>query len=197
MPILEQLAPQHDEWMAMARNITKNNDAAEELLQEFYINIAAKDQKNKIMLWPDNYRSYIKTSLKNLHSDRNKAKYKEQCNVIPFSDITATSYIMENELTGAEEWFNNHPDSTEEYDEKMAFESLYSKVEDFLNQKYKGVTLNYKVGLLKLNTLEKMSMREISEATGISKRTVQLSIESVRKIIREKYEKDFQDYKNR
>lgn len=189
----------------MAKKITKDYDEAEELVQDFYLMIANKDAKNKIVLWNDNYHSYIQTALRNLHSDKKQQKYREQqvLGVIPFSDVLrspSTSFIdiYQNNETDEEMVFelNDMEDpSTEDMISKREFEEFYEKIEDFLENKYKGVTRNFKVGLLKLNTLEGMSMRDISEATGITKRVVQKSIEGVRKIIREQYEKDYLEYK--
>jgi len=172
MRVIDKLAMRNDEWLNIALQQTKNdNDKASEILQHFYLLIAEKENRGEeIMI--RNEESYVKTSLKNL---AHKAAKKNQL------DFT------EKEIIDME-------DDTQQ-EEKILFEEFYSHIEDYLSQGYKMDTEMFRIGVLRLYYYEGMTMKEISDYTGITHRVIQLSIESVRALMKDKFQLKYNNYK--
>jgi RNA polymerase sigma factor (sigma-70 family) len=189
MRLIEKLAQRDAEWRDMALYITKDKERADDLVQEFYIKMDKKDGKVKL---EERYDDYIFIILKNLNYDLNikdKNNSRGERKQIHLDDEYIPEYItekVEDENVGA---------TTRLYN-KECFEEMYENIEGYLEQGYKdNNTMQYKVGLLKLNALEGMSMQKIADSTGITKRSIQLSIEGVRKQIREEFQEKYNKYK--
>lgn len=178
MDILERLAKDNDEWLRMAIHITGNEDDASELVQDFYLQMFDLSQKKEVEIEDDGYFNYIFICLRNLSRQKHK-KNKQDDN---FNWL---------ELESTEDQSNDNIQAKEE------FEEMYQHIDNYLKYEYKQDTKNFKVGLLKLNQLEGMSYRKIAEHTGITLRVVQTSIVDVRNKIKTKYQKQYDEYKNK
>jgi DNA-directed RNA polymerase specialized sigma24 family protein len=183
MNLLEELAKDDKEWRKMGYFITMNMIQCDELVQEFYLKMHYKQPKDLInAIKNKTHYDYIFIILKNLFYDlyKEKNKLQKNSNIIEFNELL---------------YLDIQDDSIIE--DKKSFEIIFKHCEDFMKHGYKeNKTMQYKIGLLKLNTLDGMSMRKISEATGITLRVVQLSIESVRKEMKLKLQGEYNIYKD-
>lgn len=182
-PLLTLISTDYKEWLKKAVYIAKDNEKGKELLQNFYLHIADRQDKINLKGPVEEYPNYLFKALKNYSSMENKKHYNKYKNEV--------EYVDEIDLT----------DEDTQIDEKILFDDFYQHIEDFISHDYRSTsednitTKQYKVGLLKLNVLEGLSMTKISQKSGIKRRKVQISIEGIRKIIREKYSEEYEEYK--
>jgi DNA-directed RNA polymerase specialized sigma24 family protein len=169
---LEQLAPHFENIQEIAYIITKNKDDADELTQSFLLYVGEHQNTTTVKLkgsdWND-MKEYIYVSMRNMHGKMKKEDSKLLTDKAPtvFEDIY-------------DPWQDG--DTDEITNKKQLF------VNAFITQGYKqNKIIQYKVGLLKLH-MQGMSMQQIANQIGLTKRHVQTSIEHVRKIIRIEYE---------
>jgi RNA polymerase sigma factor (sigma-70 family) len=178
MGLLEKLSQRDGEWRKMAIYLTKDKEIADDLVQEFYLRMHKKDGKIKL---EEKYDDYIFIILKNLNYDLNIRNKKYD---IKLDDEYIPDFVY------------NEIEENQEIQLKEYFEDFYKLIEEFLDEGYKeSKTKQYKIGLLKLNSLKGMSMQKIADATGITKRSIQLAIESVRKQIKDKFQDEYKNYK--
>lgn len=197
MTVLETLAKDHDVWLRHAKVITSNIDKAEELLQDFYLHIGEKELDGKIELKGDfnKYKNFIFVSMKNYYIDQHRKDKKNEA-----ITVSLTDELEQNVLDVIDT----------DIKQREAFYEFYQHIERYMNSDYKDKTIkdyetkNYKIGLLKLNYFHGMSHETISRASsseglndGISARKVQISIESIRKIIKNKYWNEYQQYRKK
>jgi DNA-directed RNA polymerase specialized sigma24 family protein len=190
MRLIELLAKKDTEWRAMAEYITKDKELGDDLVQEFYLKMDKKDGKIKLN---HNYDDYIFIILKNLNYDLNiRTKNtingeRKQINLDDEYICDSINYKIEKD----------NIEANSELYKKECFDEFYKNIEYFIKEGYSKLnkTKQYKVGLLELNALQGLSMAKISEKTGITKRSIQLSIESVRRQIKKEYQNEYDNYK--
>lgn len=190
MRLIELLAKNDKEWRAMAEYITKDKELGDDLVQEFYLKMDKKDGKIKLN---DNYDDYIFIILKNLNYDlniRTKNTAGGQRKQINLDD----EYVSDTINQKIEK---DNIEANSELYKKECFDEFYKNIEYFIKEGYSKLnkTKQYKVGLLELNAIQGLSMAKISEKTGITKRSIQISIESVRRQIKKEYQNEYDNYK--
>lgn len=182
MNILELLAKDNQEWLRMAFHITKDQEKADELLQEFYIRIYETNEKKELNLDSeyDSYKHYIFICLRNL----SRSIWKKNK-----SDDNYNWKILSDSIDECQE----------ELEQKEAFENFYQNIENYMKFEYKEDKKNkhFQVGLMKLNLLDGMSQREIAANTGITLRVVHKEIKKIKTKIQEKYQDEYNNYKNK
>jgi len=174
--MLDILAKNHDIWVKMALTFGCDLDEAQELVQEMYLRMHkyVKDPA-KIMYNDDEVnRFFIYVTLKNMFKSYKvaKAKYK-------FFDI----WEEEGSENFKEEVFDHNMDA--------AFERLVHKIENEMDNWHR-----YDKILSEKYLKTDYSLRQIADGTGISLTSIFNSMRYNKKILKEKFSEDWEDFKN-
>lgn len=173
--MLELLAKKHKLWVKMVLGMGASKDIAEDIVQSMYLRIDkyVKDDK-KIMYSNDEInRFFIYVTLKNMFLSYKKSKYF-------FYEIREDEY-QTDELLYSD--FN--------YDMEKSFVNLVSKIEEEISSWH-----NYDRILSEKYFKSDYSLRDISVGTGISLTSIFNTIRTNKKILREKFSEDWEDFKN-
>ena len=150
---------------------------AEDIVQSMYLRIhrLVKDQ-NKIMYNDDEVnRFFIYVTLKNMYVDYCKAKSKYQF----FEYVETDAEVEEDGLTESE------------FEQQEAFHNLVDSIS--------GEIMNwerYDIILSNLYFKTNMSLRDISNGSGISLTSIYNSIRNYKHILNSKFVEDYEDYAN-
>lgn len=174
--MLDILAKNHKIWVRMALSFGCDMDEAQDLVQEFYLRMHKyiKDPA-KIMYNDDEVnRFFVYVTLKNMYKSYRvaQAKYK-------FFDIWEEEGVEDFK----EEVFDHNMDA--------AFERLINKIESEMDGWHR-----YDKILSEKYLKTDYSLREIADGTGISLTSIFNSMRANKKILKEKFSEDYQDFKN-
>ena len=175
--MLEQLAKNHDMWVRMARGFGADCDLAQDLVQSMYLRMHkyVKDEK-RIMYNDDEVnRFFVYVTLKNMHRT-----YVNASNKYTFFEIREDDAI-DSELR---EFC---------FDEAMetAFERLVMKIGDEMKNWHR-----YDRILSEKYLKSDYSLRDIANGSGISLTSIFNSMKENKRILKEKFSEDWEDFKN-
>lgn len=173
--MLELLAKDHKMWLKMLIDMGCSVYVAEDIVQSMYLRLHKyiKDPK-KIMYKDDEVnRFFVYVTLKNMYISHKKSKFL-------FFEIREDEYQTDDLLNI-------------EYNAEMddAFFRFISKIEDEMKTWHR-----YDRILSEQYFKTEYSLRDISKGTGISLTSIFNSIRSNKKIIKQKFSEDWQDFKN-
>ena len=173
--MLEVLAKKHDLWVKMVLGMGASIDVAEDIVQSMYLRIDkyVKDKK-KIMYKDDDVnRFFVYVTLKNMFLSYKKSKYL-------FYEIREDEY-QTNELL--------YSDLNQDMEE--AFVRFMKKIDEEMSTWH-----NYDKILSEKYLKSDYSLRDISEGAGISLTSIFNSMRNNKKILKEKFSEDWEDFKN-
>lgn len=179
--MLELLAKNHLLWVKMVCNMGCPKHLCEDIVQEMYlkINRLVKD-KRKIMYGNDDVnRFYVYVTLRNLYSDYKKAKNKYTFFNYLETDDADTIHTAEYLYTDSDA------------DKEEAFYKITSKIAKEINSWHV-----YDAKLCDTYYKSSMSLRQISKGSNISLTSLFNSIINYKKILRNKFIEDVEDYLN-
>ena len=175
--MLELLAKNNDLWIKMVRGFGADEELAKDLVQSFYLRMHKyiKDE-NKIMYNDEEVnRFFCYVTLKNMYKT-----YKTASGKFVWYEIREDDAIDE-ELRDFV------------FDEVMetAFERLVQKISDEMNSWHK-----YDKILSEKYLKSDYSLRDIANGSGISLTSIFNSMRENKKILKEKFQEDWEDFKN-
>jgi len=173
--MLKLLAQKHELWIKMVLGMGASKDIAEDIVQSMYLRIYkyVKDHK-KIMYSNDEVnRFFIYVTLKNMFVSYKKSKYF-------FYEIREDEYQTDDLL---------YLGSNHEMEE--SFVKLMCKIEEEINSWH-----NYDKILSEKYLKSDYSLRDISVGTGISLTSIFNTMRTNKRILREKFGEDWEDFKN-
>lgn len=173
--MLELLAKKHKLWVKMVLGMGASIDVAEDIVQSMYLRIDryVKDKK-KIMYKDDDVnRFFIYVTLKNMFLSYKKSKYL-------FYEIREDEY-QTNELI--------YSDSNQDMEE--AFVRFINKIDKEMSTWH-----NYDKILSEKYLKSDYSLRDIAVGAGISLTSIFNSMRNNKKILKEKFSEDWEDFKN-
>lgn len=173
--MLELLAEKHELWIKMVLGMGASKDVAEDIVQSMYLRIDkyVKDDK-KIMYSDDEVnRFFIYVTLKNMFLSYKKSKYL-------FYEIREDEYQTDNLL---------YSDVDEDMEE--AFTKLIDNIEKEIKTWHR-----YDRILSHQYFKTEYSLRDLSKGTGISLSSIFNTMRNNKKILREKFAEDWEDFKN-
>lgn len=175
--MLELLAKNNDLWIKMVRGFGADEELAKDLVQSFYLRMHKyiKDE-NKIMYNDEEVnRFFCYVTLKNMYKT-----YKTASSKFVWYEIREDDAIDE-ELRDFV------------FDEVMetAFERLIQKISDEMNSWHK-----YDKILSEKYLKSDYSLRDIANGSGISLTSIFNSMRENKKILKEKFQEDWEDFKN-
>jgi len=170
--MLELLAQRHDEWVAMARAVGCPEPYAEDVVQEVYIKLHKYSENiyDKLIL-PDNDVNtfYMFVSIRNM-----------------------VRTMMKNEgvyVNYDEFYYETSEEANIEMEE--AFNRFINKIRNEAD-----TWGRYHAKLFNVYYLTDFSMRDIAEGTGIGLTHIYNNLKAYKKIIRENFSEDYEDFKN-
>jgi len=174
--MLEILSKNHKMWVNMVISFGCDRDTANDIVQSFYLRMHKYVQDvNKIMYNDDEVnRFFVYVTLKNMWKT-----YKSSISKYKFFDIWEEEGVEEFK----DEVFDNEMDS--------AFERLVLKIDEEM-----GSWHRYDRILSEKYLKTDYSLREIADGTGISLTSIFNSMKTNKNILREKFQEDWQDFKN-
>lgn len=173
--MLELLAKKHELWVKMVLGMGTSKDVAEDIVQSMYLRIDkyVKDDK-KIMYSDDEVnRFFIYVTLKNMFISYKKSKYL-------FYEIREDEHQVDN-LTSS--------DCNE--DMENAFIRLIDKIDKEMKTWHR-----YDRVLSDQYFRTEYSLRDISKGTGISLSSIFNTMRNNKKILKQKFSEDWEDFKN-
>ena len=205
--VIDVLAERHGEWTKMAESFNgiSSNDA-NEIVQGMYLKMHdyVKDI-DKIMYSDTEVNTfYVWTTMRNLfhsgyHVNGNKGKFNaSKTTLLPFmfGDIE-----IDEDSEGIKDWLQElevkESKTMEEHDDdvdsKWMFESLFGNFVEDVEAVVSGWYW-YDAKLFKLYYSSGMSMRQIAKETGISLKSVFLSLKAAKLRLREVFQDDWDKY---
>jgi len=173
--MLELLAKKHKLWVKMVLGMGASIDVAEDIVQSMYLRIDkyVKDKK-KIMYKDDDVnRFFVYVTLKNMFSSYKKSKYL-------FYEIRENEYQTDELL---------YTETNEEME--FAFIKFMAKIQEEMKTWHK-----YDRILSEKYLKSDYSLRDIATGTGISLTSIFHSMRQNKKILRETFKEDWEDFKN-
>lgn len=177
--MLELLAKNHKMWVRMVVSFGCDAYTAEDIVQSFYLRMHkyVKDV-SKIMYTDDEVnRFFVYVTLKNMWKT-----YRSSLTKYQFFDIWEEEGA-EGIYEFREEVFDHEMDS--------AFERLVAKIDGEMDSWHR-----YDKLLSEKYLKTDYSLREIAEGTGISLTSIFNSMKTNKKMLRDKFSEDWQDFKN-
>lgn len=174
--MLEKLAEKHNIWIKMVRSLGCDKHTSEDIVQSMYLRIHqyVKDEK-KIMYNDDEINTFfIYVTLKNMYKT-----YKTSNSKFQFFDIREDESVEELR----DEFFDLAMD--------QAFDRLIFKIKAEMETWHK-----YDKLLSEKYFKTNYSLRDISDGTGISLTSIFNSIKNNKKLLKEKFGEDWEDFKN-
>lgn len=173
--MLEVLAKKHDLWVKMVLGMGASKDVAEDIVQSMYLRIDkyVKDEKKILYKDDDVNRFFVYVTLKNMFLSYKKSKYL-------FYEIREDEYQTDKLL---------YSDFNQDMEE--AFIRFIRKIDTEMSTWH-----NYDKILSEKYLKSDYSLRDISKGTGISLSSIFNSMRNNKKILREKFSEDWEDFKN-
>ena len=175
--MLEKLAENHKIWLRMVKGFGADKETAQDLVQSMYLRIHkyVKDEK-RIMYNDDEVnRFFIYVTLKNMYNSYMTARHKFIWYEIREDDV------IDTELR--EFCFDEAVDT--------AFHKLISKIEGEMDSWHK-----YDKILSEKYLKSDYSLRDIATGSGISLTSIFNSMRENKRILKEKFAEDWEDFKN-
>lgn len=174
--MLELLGRKHNVWMNMVMSFGCDYQTAQDIVQSMYLRMHkyVKDQKRIMYNDEEVNRFFIYVTLKNMF-----VSYKNSQSKYKFFDIW--------EHEGAEDF------KTEVFDVAMdgAFERLLARISGEMSSWHK-----YDRILSEKYFKSDYSLRDIADGTGISLTSIFNTIKTNKKILKNKFSEDWEDFKN-
>lgn len=175
--MLEQLAKNHNVWVKMTRGFGADYDLAQDLVQSMYLRMHkyVKDEE-RIMYKDDEVnRFFVYVTLKNMYRT-----YMNAANKFAFFEIREDDVID----TDLREFA---------FDEAMeaAFERLVGKISTEMKTWHR-----YDRILSEKYLKSDYSLRDIANGSGISLTSIFNSMKENKRILRDKFSEDWEDFKN-
>jgi len=173
--MLEILAKKHELWVKMVLGMGASMDVAEDIVQSMYLRIDkyVKDEKKILYKDDDVNRFFIYVTLKNMFLSYKKSKYL-------FYEIREDEYQTDELI---------YSDSNQDMEE--AFVRFIRKIDAEMNTWH-----NYDKILSEKYLKSDYSLRDIAVGAGISLTSIFNSMRNNKKILREKFGEDWEDFKN-
>lgn len=174
--MLELLAQDHKIWIRMVMSFGADRDTANDIVQSFYLRMHkyVKDQ-SKIMYNDDEVnRFFIYVTLKNMFKT-----HKTSMGRYDFYEVWEEEAVDESVHESVHEDYND------------AFYKIMDKVGDEMKTWHR-----YDKLLSEKYFKSDYSLREIAKGTGISLTSIFNTIKNNKKILREKFGEDYEDFKN-
>jgi DNA-directed RNA polymerase specialized sigma24 family protein len=175
--MLEKLAENHKIWVRMVRGFGADRDLAQDIVQSMYLRLYKYvEDKERIMYNDDEVnRFFVYVTLKNMY-----LTYMSSQNRYQWYEIREDDVIDEdlNEFV---------------FDEVMdtAFDRLISKINDEMNTWHK-----YDRILSEKYLKSDYSLRDIATGSGISLTSIFNSMRENKRILKEKFQEDYEDFCN-
>ena len=175
--MLEKLAENHKIWVRMVRGFGADRDLAQDIVQSMYLRLHKYiEDKYRIMYNDDDVnRFFVYVTLKNMY-----LTYMSSQNRYQWYEIREDDVIDEdlNEFV---------------FDEVMdtAFDRLISKINDEMNTWHK-----YDRILSEKYLKSDYSLRDIATGSGISLTSIFNSMRENKRILKEKFQEDYEDFCN-
>jgi DNA-directed RNA polymerase specialized sigma24 family protein len=174
--MLELLAKDHDVWVRMVVSFGASKDIAEDIVQSFYLRMHKyiKDE-SKIMYNDDEVnRFFVYVTLKNMWKT-----YKTSSSRYDFYDIRDDEAIDDSVDHSVHEDMDN------------AFNKILSDIKDEMNTWHR-----YDKLLSEKYFKSDYSLRDMAKGTGISLTSIFNTIRTNKKILKDKFGEDYEDFKN-
>ena len=173
--MLELLAKKHELWVKMVLGMGASKDVAEDIVQSMYLRIDkyVKDEKKILYKDDDVNRFFIYVTLKNMFLSYKKSKYL-------FYEIREEEYAVD-----CVDIDSNNQDMEE------AFLRFMRKIDAEMNTWH-----NYDKILSEKYLKSDYSLRDIATGAGISLTSIFNSMRNNKKILKEKFSEDWEDFKN-
>lgn len=172
--MLELLANNHDVWIRMVISFGCNKDTAEDIVQSFYLRMHkyVKDESRIMYNDEEVNRFFVYVTLKNMYK---------------------TYIVSESRYQFFETWEEEYAEWDDEtvYDENTAFGRLITKIQAEMNTWHR-----YDKLLSEKYLKSDYSLREIAKGTGISLTSIFNSMKHNKRILRDKFKEDWEDFKN-
>lgn len=175
--MLELLAKNHKLWLRMVRGFGADYDLSQDIVQSFYLRMHkyVKDE-NRIMYNDEEVnRFFCYVTLKNMYKT-----YMNAANKFVWFEVREDDAIDEELQEFA-------------FDEAMetAFERLLHKISDEMNTWHR-----YDRILSEKYLKSDYSLRDIANGSGISLTSIFNSMRENKRILKEKFSEDYEDFKN-
>jgi DNA-directed RNA polymerase specialized sigma24 family protein len=174
--MLELLAKDHDVWVRMVISFGSSKDVADDIVQSFYIRMYKyiKDE-SKIMYNDEEVnRFFVYVTLKNMWKT-----YKKSAGRYDFFEAWDEETVDDSVDHEVHEGFNR------------AFDEMMSKVQGEMSDWHRYDRL-----LCEKYFKSDYSLRQIAKGTGISLTSIFNTIRSSKKILKDKFGEDYEDFKN-
>ena len=175
--MLEQLAKSHKMWVRMVRGFGADHDLSQDIVQSMYLRMHkyVKDEE-RIMYNDDEVnRFFVYVTLKNMYRT-----YVNAANKYTFFEIREDDAVDEELREFC-------------FDEAMetAFERLVGKISDEMKSWHR-----YDRILSEKYLKSDYSLRDIASGSGISLTSIFNSMKENKRILKEKFSEDWEDFKN-
>jgi DNA-directed RNA polymerase specialized sigma24 family protein len=176
--MLKKLAENHKLWIRMVINMGCDPSIAEDIVQEMYLRIhrLVKDKKKIMYNDEEVNRFFIYVTLRNMYYDYTKLKNKYQFFTYIESDELDDKHYVEDE-------YNE--------EEHRGFEYIMGLVNEEISNWDR-----YDIILAGLYLKSDRSLRNISDMSGISLTSVFNSVKNYKRILKEKFGEEWEDYLN-
>ena len=175
--MLEKLAENHKIWVRMVRGFGADRDLAQDIVQSMYLRLHKYiEDKDRIMYNDDEVnRFFVYVTLKNMYLTYMSSQNRYQWYEIRDDDVIDEDL---NEFV---------------FDEVMdtAFDRLISKINDEMNTWHK-----YDRILSEKYLKSDYSLRDIATGSGISLTSIFNSMRENKRILKEKFQEDYDDFCN-
>ena len=177
--MLEKLAENHDLWVNMVVGMGCQRDLAQDVVQEMYIRMhrLIKDEQKIMYNDEEVNKFFVYITLKNMFNTYMKVKNRQTF----FEYEETDGFEIENKL---------HFEDVE-FEFENAYDFLTSSI---LKEISKWHPYDAKLASIYFKT--NLSLRDISKGTGISLTSIFNSIKNYRKILKEIFKEDYEDYLN-
>lgn len=175
--MLELLAKNHKIWLRMVRGFGADYDTAQDIVQSFYLRMHKyiKDEQ-RIMYTDDEVnRFFCYVTLKNMYNT-----YIKSVNKLAFFEVREEDAIDE-ELN----------DFVFDEDMETAFSRLVTKINDEMEAWHR-----YDRILSEKYLKSDYSLRDIANGSGISLTSIFNTMRENKRILKEKFGEDYEDFKN-
>lgn len=177
--MLNKLAEKHSLWLKMVVNMGCPNSYAEDIVQEMYIKMHHLKVGDRIMYNEDEVNEfYIYITLRNMYYD--SIRIKKRMRMVENKEEDEPAYV---------EGLSSFDDF--DYDKEFALQRLSAKITEEIDSWHK-----YNSILCKLYFKTEMSMRFISEGSGISLTSIFNSLNNFKTILKTEFSEDVEDFNN-
>lgn len=175
--MLELLAKNHNLWISMVRGFGADYDLSQDIVQSFYLRMHKYVKNEERIMYNDEEvnRFFCYVTLKNMYKT-----YKNAANKFVWYEVREDDAIDDELQQFA-------------FDEAMevAFERLVQKINDEMATWHR-----YDKILSEKYLKSDYSLRDIASGSGISLTSIFNSMRENKRILREKFSEDWEDFKN-